>query len=126
MKLLTSILFHLLQGFVLSLLVLPLFAQESDILEKRIHLPKSKGSIYQLLNLITDRTDYLFIYDSKVVNNEQKGKISKGNYTTREAILRITGNNKLGMRIIGRHILLYIPSDTLKYVRAKPIQYLIL
>ena len=122
MKLLTSILFHLLQGFVLSLLVLPLFAQESDILEKRIHLPKSKGSIYQLLNLITDRTDYLFIYDSKVVNNEQKGKISKGNYTTRDAILRITGNNKLGMRIIGRHILLYIPSDTLKYVRAKPIQ----
>lgn len=122
MKTFTTILCHMLRGLVLCVIVFPLFAQESNVLENRIHLPKSKGSIYQLLNMITDRSDYLFIYDSKVVNNEQKGKIAKGTYTIREAILRITGNDKLGMRIIGRHILLYTPTDTLKSIPVKPVR----
>ena len=122
MKTKANLCLRMLHGLILCFIVLPILAQESNVLDKRIRLPKSKGSIYQLLNLVTDRSDHLFIYDSKVVNNEQKGKIAKGTYTVREAIHEITGNSKLEMRVIGRHILLYIPTDTIKVPRVKPIQ----
>ena len=74
MKTKANLCLRMLHGLILCFIVLPLLAQESNVLDKRIRLPKSKGSIYQLLKLVTDRSDHLFIYDSKVVYNEQKGK----------------------------------------------------
>ncbi len=78
MKTKANLCLRMLHGLILCFIVLPLLAQESNVLDKRIRLPKSKGSIYQLLNLVTDRSDHLFIYDSKVVNNDRKEKLQKG------------------------------------------------
>lgn len=91
-----------------------------DVLNRKVILPKSKGTIYQLLNLITERTDYLFIYDSRIINNEQKTSIAKGEYTIREAILKITGNDALTLRLIGNHILIHFSGENPAPVPEKP------
>lgn len=104
--------FHIQYLLVCMLLCIymPLMATETtDLLERKIKLPKSKGTVYQLLNLITERTDYLFIYDSRIIDNEQRATIDKGEYTIREAIYKITGNPSLNLRLIDSHILIHLP-----------------
>ncbi len=95
-------------------------ADNGDILDKKIiKLPKSKGSVYELLGKITDHTGYLFIYDSRVINNEQVAQIKKGEYTIRNAIYEITDNKKLILRLIGNHILIQLPDPIAKPVKDK-------
>ncbi|MDR1258144.1 MAG: carboxypeptidase-like regulatory domain-containing protein [Tannerellaceae bacterium] len=84
-------------------------ADDEDGLERRIRLPKSKGTVYELLEKVTQRSGYLFIYDNSVVNNEQSAYVKKGEYTIRQAIYEITGNLLLSLRITGSHILIQPP-----------------
>ena len=48
---------------------------EGDVLNHIVYLSKSKGTVYVLLGMVSERTDFLFIYDSKVVDNERLVKI---------------------------------------------------
>lgn len=96
----------------LFLALIPIYAQNENVLGQVIQLPKSKGSIYQLLGLVTERSGYLFIYDSKILDNEQIVSIKKGNYTVQEAIYAITGNKNLAIRAIENHLLLYLPETS--------------
>lgn len=90
--------------------ILPIQASDTqDLLDKRITLPRSRGTIFQLFNLITEKTELLFIYDSRIINNEQKSFIAKGEYSIREAIHIITGNPSLSLRLIDHHILIHLP-----------------
>lgn len=99
---------HFIALALLFCLVMPVQATNpSDILDTKITLPRAKGTIYQLLNLITERTELLFIYDSNIINNEQKSSIRKGEYSIREAIHIITGNPSLALRMIDNHILIH-------------------
>lgn len=99
---------------ILICICMPLQALEGeDMLEKKIKMPKSKGTIYQLLNQITERTDYLFIYDSRILNNEQEASIAKGEYSIREAIHTITGNPSLELRLVDKHILINLSSENI-------------
>ena len=96
-------------------------AGDSDVLQRTIYLPKSKATVYQLLGMVTDRTGCSFLYDSKLVNNEQIVKLRAGNRTVRQAIYKIIGNDRLKLRLTGNHILIY-QSDTPVSTNAKSIQ----
>ena len=73
---------QLIVGWLLLLVALiPMNAQNGNVLGQVIRLPKSKGNIYQLLGLVTERSGYLFIYDSKIIDNEQTTSIKGGDYT---------------------------------------------
>lgn len=101
---------RLIVGCLLLLVALiPMNAQNGNILRQVIRLPKSKGNIYQLLGLVTERSGYLFIYDSKIIDNEQTTSIRGGDYTIQEAIYAITSNKNLAIRTIENHLLLYLP-----------------
>lgn len=54
----------------LSCMATTVKAQE-EVLNRVVYLPKSKGTVYVLLGMVSERTDFLFIYDSKVVDNER-------------------------------------------------------
>ena len=70
---------QLVVGWLLLLVALiPMNAQNGNVLGQVIRLPKSKGNIYQLLGLVTERSGYLFIYDSKIIDNEQTTSIKGG------------------------------------------------
>lgn len=79
---------------------------ENNVLEQTIRLDKSKNTIYQLLGDISDRCGYLFIYDSKIIDNEKRVKIKSGTYKVKDAIYQVTGNDKLELQVIGNHILI--------------------
>ena len=70
-------------------------ADGEDVLERMISLPKMKGTVYSLLGNISQQSGYLFIYDSKVVDNDVTVKIRKGERTIRQAIYEITGDTSL-------------------------------
>lgn len=89
------------------------------MLERMISLPKMKGTVYSLLGNISQQSGYLFIYDSKVVDNDVTVKIRKGERTIRQAIYEITGDTSLEFKVIGTHILITSSSPT-KQQQAKP------
>lgn len=84
---------------------------DKDVLERLIQIPRSKETVYQLLGKVSERSGYLFIYDSKIIDNEQVVKIPGGKYTIKEAIYHIIGNRDLDLRVIGNHILISRPVE---------------
>lgn len=96
------------------LLTVNLRADEESFQEVKIQLAKGKGSIYQLLNQVSEQSGYMFIYDSQLIDNDKVVKVPVGEYTLTDAIRLITGNNQINIRTIGNHILLYIPVEAKK------------
>ncbi|MEZ7884061.1 MAG: carboxypeptidase-like regulatory domain-containing protein [Bacteroidales bacterium] len=80
-----------------------------DDLDKKIKVPRIKDNVYKVLNLISERSGYLFIYDSKIVDNQEIVRLNEGEYDIREAVKLATGNQEVEIKLVGRHALIYIP-----------------
>ncbi len=78
----------------------------TDPLMQTIKLPRINKTIYQLLDIVSEKSGYFFIYDSNLLNNEQKAYLPKGTYTIREAISRAINNDQLEIKIIEDHIMI--------------------
>ncbi|MDR3260770.1 MAG: carboxypeptidase-like regulatory domain-containing protein, partial [Tannerella sp.] len=89
---------------------------DGEALARKIQLSKSKGTVYQLLREVSGQSGYLFIYDSQLIRNDRVVKIRKGEYSLAEAIRMITGNERLKIEVLGKHILLRV-SDGREPVR---------
>ena len=114
MKYTAENIFHrILVSLLLMMVAVILQADDGAVLNRKIQLPKSKESVYKLLRQVSDKSGYLFIYDSQIIDNDKKVKIAKGEYTLREAIYAITGNNQLKISVVGNHILLQV-TDRIK------------
>ena len=81
----------------------------SEELARSIHLPSSQGSIYQLLQTITEKTGYHLIYDSDLINDEKEVHLNEGLRTIAEAIYEITGNKHLQLSVQQNYILITPP-----------------
>lgn len=95
----------------LFLLLMATNIQGQNVFDKTVWISKNKGTVYELLKGISEQSGYLFIYDSRVVDNDKKVKIAKGEYPLRDAIYRIIGNNHLQMDISGEYIMLRLPEE---------------
>lgn len=84
---------------------------DGDVLDRVIRLPKSKATVYKLLGRITEQTGYLFIYDSELVDNEKTVRLESGSRTVRQAIYEIIDNDRLKVKSVGNHILIYPPVE---------------
>lgn len=78
-------------------------ASKGDII---VDMPKSKGTVYELFEIISQKTGLQFVYDSSIIHNEQRASIKKGSYTLYQAVRQITGNKNLEVRVMGNHILI--------------------
>lgn len=94
-------------------------ADGGDVLERMIRLPGMKGTVYSLLGKVSEQSGYLFVYDSKVVNNDIEVKTKRKNCTVRQAIYEIIGDRSLELKVIGHHILILPPAE--KIVRKKTV-----
>lgn len=95
--------------FLLGMLLLTsssVRAEGGDVLERMVQLPRMRGTIYALLGKLSEQSSYLFIYDSKVINNDSIVKVRKQSCTMRQAIYEITGNQNLELKVLGNHILI--------------------
>ena len=81
-------------------------ADGDDVLDRLIRLPKMKGTVYALLGKVSECSGYLFVYDSKIVNNDAVVRIKGKECTVRQAIYGIIGNKTLELKVIGQHILI--------------------
>ena len=90
----------------LLLITCDMRADGGDVLERIIRLPGTKGTVYSLLSKVSEQSGYLFVYDSKVVNNDIEVRTKKKNCTVRQAIYEIVGDRTLELKVIGNHICL--------------------
>lgn len=86
-------------------------ADGGDVLERMIRLPGMKGTVYSLLGKVSEQSGYLFVYDSKVVNNDIEVKTKRKSCTVRQAIYEIIGDKSLELKVIGHHILILPPME---------------
>ncbi len=94
--------------FCLIPLCLQATTPDNPVLNRVIALPKAKGTVYELLNIISESSGMLFIYNDKTIDNNQKAKIDNGKTTIEQAILAVTQKPNLKMKVIDNHILLYL------------------
>ena len=95
--------------FFFSLLVcMTEFTKAADrgVLERVIYLAKSKGTVYTLLGKVSEQSGFLFVYDSKVVDNDRTVKLGAGQRTIRQAVYEIIGRQDISLRIVENHILI--------------------
>ncbi|MEG0518795.1 MAG: carboxypeptidase-like regulatory domain-containing protein [Bacteroidales bacterium] len=81
-----------------------LYAQAG--LDRIIYLAKERGTVYSMLERVSEKSGYLFIYDSKVVDNAHSVKLKEGSRSIREAVYEIIGNQRALLRLVGGHILI--------------------
>ncbi len=82
-------------------------AGQGTMLEKRLTIPKQITTLYNALNLISQKADVLFIYDSQVVENNKRVKLEAQNEPIRQVLDEIIANPEISYKVIGQHILIY-------------------
>jgi hypothetical protein len=102
---------------VLQALILVQTARaQDDILKTKITIPRQTASLYETLNLISARSGCLFIYDSQVIENSRRVKLSADNEELLTVLQKILPANQYSFKVIGRHILLYKKEGTVPLV----------
>ncbi|MDR1524502.1 MAG: carboxypeptidase-like regulatory domain-containing protein [Tannerella sp.] len=98
-------------------------ADDGDAFDQTVHIAVNKGTVFELLKDISEQSGYLFVYDSQVINNDKRITVPKGDYSLRNAIYLITGNNRLKLDIQGAYLLLRLPDEPARVPRAEePVQ----
>jgi len=90
----------------LAFIAINLQADDNTVLAKKVKITTGRGTVYQLLQEISAQSGYAFIYDSRIVENDKRVSIRKGEYTIRDAIYAITTNNRLKIDVLENHLLL--------------------
>lgn len=88
------------------LFIQPLFAQD-DILTKRFSFNPQRTSLFDALNTISKKTGYLFIYDSRIIENDRKVRLEAKNDPLYQILGSIFNDPALKYKVISKHILVY-------------------
>jgi hypothetical protein len=86
------------------------FAQ-TPLLDKTITIQKQNTTVYNALNLISQKADCLFIYDSKTVESDKRVKLQADNQPLRKVLDNLLANPSLSYKVIGKHILIFKVKD---------------
>ncbi|HBZ25774.1 MAG TPA: hypothetical protein DEO54_05970 [Rikenellaceae bacterium] len=81
-----------------------------DDLKRVVTITRGRATVYRLLSKISEQTGLLFIYDSKIVENDKRVVVEPGEYPLEDAVRIITGNRDLRIKIEENYILLYLPN----------------
>jgi hypothetical protein len=80
---------------------------QATVLDKRISIQKQHTSLYDALNIISGKADCLFVYDSQIVENDKRVKLSAENQPLNQVLDNILADPELTYKVIGQHILIY-------------------
>jgi hypothetical protein len=93
--------------FVLSFFFLNTVEGQESILEKPITIKKQNTTLYNALNLISEKADCLFIYDSETVENDKHVKLESERLPLTKVLDNILQDPELAYKVIDQHILIY-------------------
>ena len=88
-----------------------------SLLEKTISIPKINTTLYEALDLISQKADCLFIYNSETVESDQRVKFHADNEPLKKVLDKLLSDPGLDYKVLGKHILIYrineyaIPED---------------
>ncbi|TVR71016.1 MAG: hypothetical protein EA408_10160 [Marinilabiliales bacterium] len=83
---------------------------ESDsVFDMIVSLPRQSASIYSVLNQIGGQVGYFFVYDTEIVDSDQRIRIRAGNKPVSLWLEEVLDDPSLDYRIIEQHILIYRP-----------------
>ena len=85
---------------------LPGISQENP-LEKKLTIASNRVTIYEALNLISDRIGYNFVYDSKDLESDRKVKVEAKDEPVGSVLSQLLANSNLKVRVLDKYILLY-------------------
>jgi len=80
---------------------------QKTLLDKPISIPRQHTTLYSALNLISQKADCLFIYDSQIIDNNKKVRLSANNLSLKKLLDNLLLNPELSYKEIGKHILIY-------------------
>jgi hypothetical protein len=78
-----------------------------SVLQQNITLHRQNSTLYQILNQISRQTGHYFIYDSQIINSNQKVRINKTEMQLDEFLKEVLKDSLLTFRIIENHILIH-------------------
>ncbi|HEX7412139.1 MAG TPA: carboxypeptidase-like regulatory domain-containing protein [Bacteroidales bacterium] len=82
------------------------FGQE-QLLEKTITIERQHTTLYNALNIISDKADCFFVYDSKAVESDKRVKLEADNLPLKQVLEKLLDNPRLAFKVIDQHILIY-------------------
>ncbi len=84
---------------------------QTDVFEQQITLPRQQTTIYDALSQLTRQSGFFFIYDSDLINNDQRIRLSSSTQNLRLWLATILDDPGLKYKIIENHILIYRPKE---------------
>jgi hypothetical protein len=80
---------------------------QNSILENRYTFEAKRTSLYDALNIISQKTGYFFIYDSKILESDKSVKLEARGEKLEYILKDILNDPKLGFRVLSKHILIF-------------------
>ena len=77
------------------------------MLEKTISIPKQNTTLYEALNMISQKADCFFIYNSETVESDKSVKLQADSQPLNKVLDNILLNSGLDYKVLGKHILIY-------------------
>ena len=77
------------------------------LLDQRISIPRQHTSLYEALNLISEKAGCSFIYNSETVENDKSVRLQADNQPLHEVLDNLLSDPRLTYKVMGKHILIY-------------------
>ena len=92
------------------------------LLEKTISIPKQNTTLYEALNLISQKADCFFIYNSETIESDKHVKLHADNQPLNKVLDNILSTPGLTYKVLGKHILIYqTKNDALPVIKKQPV-----
>ncbi len=83
---------------------------QPDILDQQVTLSRQTTTMYGLLNQVSRQTGYFFVYDSDLINNQQRVRIGSVTLSVRSLLNEVLDKPGLDFKVLDQHILIYMPA----------------
>lgn len=103
--------FSIIQGYILfaGLFFYPAIrvSGQDQLLNKPISIERQHTTLYNALNLISEKADCLFVYDSKTIESDKRVRLEADNQPLKQVLEKLLDNPQLAFKVIDQHILIY-------------------
>jgi len=83
---------------------------QDELLNRKISLSRQNSTVYEALNRIAEKAGCSFVYDSRLVENDKRVRLSADQQPLREVLDKVLANPELDYKVIGTHVLIYRPA----------------
>jgi hypothetical protein len=91
----------------LLLFVATTAAGQAPLLDRPVTIPRHNTTLYEALNLLSQSTGCLFIYDSETLESDKRVRLHADHQPLNKVLDGLLSDPSLAYRVIGMHILIY-------------------